>query len=364
MSQTRKAGIAKGDATHSTHNADNPAPEAFMAKDTINISLQQFRIGIKRYTLEEQELLEWLWGYTFDVLGNSKTELLRAIGYDYKFVYNVFVGNYDGSLDGFTTAIQALKIRAASKMPLVKTIVAERIIETLDAARDSQSMATICGPTGRGKTYTAKYWARMNNHGRTRYIRVPSGCTRRALAVALASACGIGHNGVKTSALEQKLFKGFTERNVIIVDEAGHLLPRSSFATTATIELLRDIHDICGCAVVMIFTDVYLQDMRQGKMADYFEQFFGRIKWELKIPNKVFRGEVEDVVKSFNPNPTDKLVEYAYSLAMKREGKLRMLFEDLKRASAWSKEKGRELILDDLKLAVSYRQSGGIWPEE
>ena len=127
---------------------------------------------------------------------------------------------------------------------------------------------------------------------------------------------------------------------------------------------MRDIHDICGCAVVMIFTDVYLQDMRQGKMADYFEQFFGRIKWELKIPNKVFRSEVEEVVKSFNPNPTDKLVEYAYSLAMKREGKLRMLFEDLKRAAAWSKEKGRELILDDLKLAVSYRQSGGIWPEE
>ena len=58
MSQTRKAGIAKGDATHSTHNADNPAPEAFMAKDTINISLQQFRIGIKRYQLVEVKVIK------------------------------------------------------------------------------------------------------------------------------------------------------------------------------------------------------------------------------------------------------------------------------------------------------------------
>src|SRR5574344_613571 len=171
---TRIAGTSRGDETHASHDAENPAPEAGMSRDTINIGLQMFRTGIRRYSESEQELLEWLWGYTFDVLGNSKIELTRAIGYDYKFIYDVFTGAFDGSLDTFCAAIVNLKTKAAAKMPLVETIVTKRIIEVLDYARDFSAMVTIQGPTGRGKTYTARHWARLNNHGRTRYIRVPS----------------------------------------------------------------------------------------------------------------------------------------------------------------------------------------------
>ena len=45
MSSTRISGTAKGDATHQTHNAANPAPEAGLSRDTINIGLQMFRPG-------------------------------------------------------------------------------------------------------------------------------------------------------------------------------------------------------------------------------------------------------------------------------------------------------------------------------
>ena len=134
---TRTSGVAKGDAQHPVHGSDNPAPEAGMSRDTINIGLQMFRTGIRRYSEEEQEKLEWLWGYTFDILGNSKTELARAIGYDYRFVYDVFTGAFDGPLDTFIAAIENLKSRAAQKMPLVETVVTRRITETLDYARDA-----------------------------------------------------------------------------------------------------------------------------------------------------------------------------------------------------------------------------------
>ena len=361
MSNTRTAGTALSAARHS---ADNPAPEAGMSRDIINIGLNIFRAGIRRYTEPEQELLEWLWGYTFDALGNSKTELCRQLGYDYKFIYDVWTGTYDGDLDTFCAAIQSLKMRAAQSMPLVETIVVKRLLEAFDYARDYSAMVSIQGPTGRGKTYTAKYWARNNNHGRTRYIRVPSGCTRRQIVCMLCSSCGIGVNGHKTTELEQRLFKAFTSRNVIIVDEAGHLVPKATANGTSAIELLRDLHDICGCAVVMIFTDVYLKEMKSGRLADYFEQFRGRIKFELIIPDKIFRSEVEEVLRSFIPDPPQKLIEYAYKTACERDGKLRTLFEDLQRAKAWAEKNGRTMQLADLRLAVDWRKSGGIWPEE
>ena len=121
--RTRNAGTALGDETHARHNSENPAPEAGMSRDVINIGLNMFRAGIRRYSEPEQELLEWLWGYTFDVLGNSKIELERALGYDYKFIYDVLTGAFDGSLETFCAAIINLKAKAAQKMPLVGTIV-------------------------------------------------------------------------------------------------------------------------------------------------------------------------------------------------------------------------------------------------
>lgn len=345
------------------HNAENPAPEAGMSRDTINIGLNIFRAGIRRYKPEDQEMLEWLWGYSFDTLGNSKLELERALGYDWKFIYDVLSGMYDGSLDTFCAAISELKLKAAAKMPLVETIVTKRLREALEYSRDYSAMVTIKGPTGRGKTYTAQHWTRQNS-GRVRYVRCPSACTRRTLVISLAQQCGIGINSLKPGQLEQRLFKAFNSRSVIVVDEAGHLIPRQSNQQTSAIELLRDLHDERGCGVVMVFTDVYLKEMKSGSMADYFEQFFGRIKFSLEIPDKVLRSEVESVVRSFNKDAPAKLVEYAYTLAMRRDGKLRTLFEDLRRASEWASKREKVLTLEDLKLAVDWRNSGGIWPEE
>ena len=65
--------------------------------------------------------------------------------------------------------------------------------------------------------------------------------------------------------------------------------------------------------------------MTSGRLSDYFEQFRGRIKYQLDIPAKIFRSEVEDVVKFFNPAPTQCLVELTYKTAGARDGKLRTL---------------------------------------
>ena len=167
----------------------------------------------------------------------------------------------------------------------------------------------------------------------------------------------------KTSELEDRLFRAFTSRNILILDEAGHLLPRSGRGTGA-IELVRDLHDICGCAVALIFTDVYLDDMRNGVLADYYEQFRGRIKYEVTIPALVRRDEVKAAVNVFKKNAPDKLVDFALRVARERDGKLRTLFEDLQRAKEFAQDEGREMTDEDLKVASNWRKSGGYYLPE
>ncbi|MCF6174848.1 MAG: AAA family ATPase [Victivallaceae bacterium] len=364
---TRKAGTAPGDATakNETHGPGNEAPERGMARDAINIALNIFRSSTARYDDHNIELLEWLWGYAHDELGGSKALLCKQIGYDYNIIYKAFTGAMDeNDLSAFIADIAELQNNTKNSISLVETIVTKRVSEALDYARDMNAMVSIQGPTGRSKTHTALHWAHNNNHGRSKYIRIPSGCTRRTLVQLLSKKCGIGINGQKTAKLEWRLHKAFNHRHVIIADEAGHLMPRSGTSTSA-IEFLRDLHDMCGCGVALIFTDVYLNDMKHGRLSDYFEQFIGRIKFEVTIPTAVLRGECSAIVKSFTPEPSLKLQQLAYSVAQNRDGKLRTLFEDLQRAKDWAHAHGKESIsFNDLLKAVEWRKSGGIWPED
>lgn len=361
---TRRAGNAIGDSKHETHGKDNPAAEGGMSRDVINIGMNIFKNGIKDYSETEKDALEWLWGYAFEELNGSKSALVEAVGYDWTVIHKIFSGRYEASLDNFLEAINRLKRQAASgRTRLIETVVTKRIVEALDYARDLGAMVAVTGPTGRSKTFTAKHWARDNNHGRAKYVRIPSGCTRRTLVQHLCRSCGIGVNGKKTADLETRLFKAFDFRNTIIIDEAGHLLPRCGTGTSS-IEFIRDLHDMCGCGIALIFTDVYLEEMKNGRLAHYFEQFIGRIKFEVSIPDEVRRDEVFSVVSAFHPSPNNKLLGFALKVARNRDGKLRTLFEDLQRAKEWASDHGRQLRYEDLKLASDWRLSGGVWPDD
>ena len=160
--------------------------------------------------------------------------------------------------------------------------------------------------------------------------------------------------------MEDNLKRALGPRDVIIVDEAGHLLKSKSGA----IELMRDLHDSAQCGVALIFTDVYIKQLRNGHTADYFEQFLGRLEFQVEIPKLPRRDEVKAVVASYVSKPADDLVTYALGIARNRDGKLRTLFTDLNRADDLAKSESRVMSLADLKLAVQWRQSAGAWPED
>ena len=328
----------------------------------INLSASQFRTGIQLYPVAEQEQLEWLWGYLSVNLRRQVKLLERELGVPYRDIYSAFTGRPTERYAEILRRSAELKANEIAHLRLVETPVTAGILETLDYTRDYSAMTAIVGPTGRGKTYAARYWQALNNHGRTRYIRMSSSAGRTSLIYALCDAAGTGFRGYKNCELEQRIFGSLSRRNVLIIDEAGHLIPRGTSPASA-LELIRDIKDITGCGVCLIFTDVYLEQIRLGAQRRYFEQFIGRIEKTYHIPDQPEKAEVAAVLRSYVEKPSRELLTLAYDSARAGDGKLRTLFRDLDRALLLADTEGHELTADDLRTAITLRTSCTSWGE-
>ncbi len=337
----------------------NTKGENGVRQDNLSFGLNEFKLGTRGYSPEAREELEWFWGYIHDQLGASQINIEKATKLSYEAVRLAMTGRADeAELIPVLQAVERLRASELKGSGIVETVVTREIATALNYARENHAMVAITGPTGRSKTETAKAWARANNHGRARYIRIPSNCTRRTLAQWLCKSLGIGINHRGTPEMEMRIHGALSEENILVIDEAGHLIPRSGRGAIA-IELLRDLHDMTGCAVALIFTDVYLSEMRAGNLADYFEQFIGRIKLEVTIPREVKQEEVAAVVAAFQPLPTQAMVDQALTIANNNDGKLRTLFEDLKRAKGWAEVNNKQFDHKALALAAKWRMAHG-----
>lgn len=311
----------------------------------------------------ERELAEYAWGF-YAANGKDMALLAKESQLDRQTVHQILTGAKmllgDRRGEAFD-AIVAMRSRIAKSKPLVRTVVTQKILDALDYVRDERAMSYVSGTTGRGKTYAAEFWAAQNNHGRTKLLRAPAGCTRRTMIRMLAKKMGF-NSAMNAADTAQMLFERVTDRTVIIIDEAGHLLGRNGIS--GAIEFIRDLHDHTHCAIFLIFTDVYLEEIKNGKNAAFYEQFLGRFEFPVEIPALIRKDEVRTVIRHFMPDADEEAVSYALGLARTREGKLRTLFKDLYRAEEFARSKGRKMTIKDLKSMVAFRRSGGSWPED
>ena len=310
-----------------------------------------------------EEAIEWFWGYATEHLNLDRDRMAEALEYDATTVHNALAGNRTASLGPMVERIELMRKRVAGReSKLIETPVTRRICEALEYAKNSGSMVVIRGETGRGKTFTVKEWARANNHGRSVYVRCQSGCTKGKLVRQIAEAIGVGTSGKRTSDIEAQVEKGFDRRRTLIVDEAGHMVPTHGRSGRDMLDLLRDIHDMCESGVVFVFTSVYWDEIQTGRMAPFFEQFIGRIGYNLHIPEgHLFREEIAAIVRAHGFD--DDALPLAAEIA-KEEGKLRVLFRDLANARVFAKSSGGKLDGKMLKGARAWRHSGGARKED
>lgn len=337
----------------------------------ISVSRDQFNGALERYraagrSADDIGELEWLWCYMFGEHKGDYEIVADQLDVHPTNVYKICMGKYEGELDNMLERIRRLRKRAAAKLStLVETCVTRRICEALDYARDYRAFVMVLSETGRGKTCTARTWQRANNHGLAHYIRLPSACTRAKLVRLVAETIGVGTSDRRSTEIEAAIFRGIGKDKVLIFDEAGHAIPTGSRKDRSAIEFIRDLFDICECGVVLLMTDVYWREIRQGRQAAFFEQFRGRSQYRLEIPKgKIFADEVQALCAAYAGKKPDRDLVTAAAAIAKQDGKLRTLCDDLAKARNFAQQAGKPLSAEILVAARQWREAGGVWTEE
>jgi DNA transposition AAA+ family ATPase len=320
--------------------------------------------GCAAYEKAAQDDLLWLHGYCLEALHGSRSALVEWLQVDWTTIWRIWQGKYGADIGSFLERLRHRRRQAelAGNTGFIETAVTRRIFATCDIARAQNAIVMITGRSGRSKTHGAREWQRRNNHGRALYIECPVSGGFRALLEAIARASGVGV-GRNNNDLMAHLERSFDYRHTLIFDEVARLLPSKS-ANIAALEFIRRLHDACGCGIVLIATEVFPREMKAGRLAEWFEQLYGRIEVVLRVPDQATRAEVADLCTAFcqGQDPAADLLTEARKIAG-GPGRVRLLCTLLKHAALLAGKKGEPLGAQHLAAARDFRDDLNRWEE-
>lgn len=226
------------------------------------------------------------------------------------------------------------------------TIVVRAVAEILDYALNRSACVLIQGRTGRGKTEAVRAWARRHRRDAC-CIDCPVDGGTPAIARALADAVGVADPAELKAHLSGK-------RCLVIIDECARLIPARGGRARA-LEWLRKLHDETGVALAFVATDFFMRECCQGGLGEYLEQFIGRFRDKLVIPDFVSPQECADILRPFlGEEPQEELVAWAGKVAnASGRGGARRLWWLVEDAKAVADKSGRKLDLPFLRAALA-----------
>ena len=374
MSNTRHRGKTQGDAQHAAHTDADPAAEAGMSRDIINLPDNVIQDGIKDYPEPDQDDILWAFAYAREHSW-TRTEFCSFIDTTWSTIWKVATGYRDpttGKLaktDAFMGKLRDARARAARTVNtgFVETPVTKKIHDLLDYAMagdmEGGKIVLIAGPTGRSKTHAVREWCKRNNHGRSVYIDCPESGGLRSLMYEMCGATGVG-KGKKTAELRNALIGAFSRRRILVLDEVKRIMPTKESGHPREMEFIRRLHDVQRCPIALIATNWFYEELRTGRFSGYLEQLDGRIAEPLFIPEKVLRSEARAIVQAFSQDdPSSELISLAQRIG-NGPGRLRVLFELLKQAAAAAKRSRAPLDTKHLAAALMRRQGRFQWEAE
>lgn len=296
----------------------------------------------------EGEDVFWLYAFSQDKR-LSYEELGDKCGLSGSTVNFLFHGNYKAdSWSGPIKRIHDFRViqeeeEKKKSIGFVQTETAKILHAGCKAALNDGWPVFVYGASQLGKTTALEDFARLNNHGRTRYIRLGSGWTRARFVRELAHMLGNGVKATRQWALEDAIIGGLNRHNLLIVDEFHLALTTiNQEASRSLIEFIREIHDRTQCGVVMCATKVGLELFENSKNRQVFEQFQRRGVVKVVLPDVPKVKDINDFARSFDlPLPTGQLLADIKHL-IKSKG-LGVFVKYLQKAYALAKDAGETL---------------------
>ena len=339
----------------------------------IAMPLHQVRAAVKQaaargqVTEEDGEEVVWLYNYAQE-FHLKEADLAAKMGaYDKNTIYQVFRGTYGVQGNGkysswanFIKAVRDFKSVEIEEMKkkrigIIETEVKKTVFTACQAALNDGMPAFIYGASQIGKTTALMEFQRLNNHGRTVYLRMGSGWTRPRLVRELALRFGNGVKATRTWALEDAIFGSLTRYNLLIIDEFHLALETATDASAkAIMEFIREIYDRTGCGLVMSATKVGLTGIESGKNMLLFDQLRRRGVVRVILPDVPPVRDINTIARSFDlPLPAGEILQHIKTL-IKTRG-LGVFIKYLQKSYAVSRKAKEELSWDSFrKVANGY----------
>jgi DNA transposition AAA+ family ATPase len=274
-----------------------------MGADKVRPILQH-QVDSGEITEEQFDMVWWLFAYTKEN-GLSLPEISKQLNYDSTTtLYRVFSGRYGAKLDNVVREIARFrKITEergrVSDVPFVETSIARKVKEVCNAAWITQSVAMIWGEPQTGKTLALEEFARANNHGATKYIRLPASAGVQLVARVIAKACYVSPDS-SFEHLRDRILKSISRNNLIIIDEAHEaFLCYQKGSAIKVFEFLREIYDRTHCGMVLVGTNVLRDEIVQGKLSLMLRQFDRRGIIKVQLPDTIPMRDCDRIAKEW-----------------------------------------------------------------
>lgn len=246
---------------------------------------------------DQREAIRWAAGYCRAKNlhpAEFAAELKKPNGEPYSrdSVLHMFGGTRsDTSLAPMVEAIERLRRvedeRAdLERAPFVLTRLAKRIFALCRRAFLRQKMVFIFGDSQIGKTSALEEYSRRNNHGETKYVRMPAGGSHDNFVFELAKVLGIPTSN-RANDLRARILASFDSRMLLIVDECEETLTDRTNSTKGekTLNFIREIHDRCKCGIVLAGANIFRRRLYLGGQAGSMQRLVRRGMPPLQLPN-------------------------------------------------------------------------------
>lgn len=261
----------------------------------------------KKATREQADLIWWFFSFAKQS-GFSTARAGEELGSSSTTVYRLFNGTYEAKLDNICLKISRYKKISDERaqiqqLDFVETSISKRVFKACNAALISQTIVFIYGDSQIGKTTALEEYARRNNHGQTKYIRMPASGGVQLVAKEIARACFVSQKQ-SFEGLRSDILKSIDSQNLIIIDEVHQaFLSYQKSSQIKVLEFLREIYDRTQCGMVLCGTNVLKQEIQTGKLSLMLEQLRRRCTHPIQLPNKPPKKDLDKIAAAFGLAP-------------------------------------------------------------
>ena len=257
---------------------------------------------------DDKAAIWWFYGHVRDK-GMSLADAGKCIDRDGTTIHRLFNGRYGAKYSNLLAEIARYRKLADERakrrdIGYIETSTWRKVAAVCRGALFDNMPAYVYGSSQIGKTAALLEYQRRNNHGQTRYVRLPAAPTLPLVMSYLADACYISTR-LSQVELRRRIMDALDDRTLLIVDEFHQALVNTSeLGARKIVEFVREVYDRTGCGVVICGTKVLQNELARGRQSMVWEQFRRRGMIELTLPDTPPKADIIKIAAAFGlPDP-------------------------------------------------------------